>query len=755
MSKKHSFQIGASVQKNLSDCGTVLILILLTNIIALTGLYHDNPALFVSNLATGVVPGPVGGFPNWLDPNIGYTTQALGNLCAQDWLHGVPPWWDPYQGVGTPLAAELQNGAFFLPFSLLLHFDAGWLMLRLVDQCLAGCFTYALLAQLRLSRLAALLGGVMFGCSSTFVILAHAPSNTLPFLPLLLLGIELGLASERRFAPGWSLVIIAVAYSFYAGFPETGFLADLLGGLWFAVRLTARARSAWPWMVGRFALAVGLGIMLTLPGLLPFLQYVRAGFVGIHAHRAATAALPLIGLAGQVLPQAFGPFGSEILLPHAAAYPALVLLQRSWLSAGGWIGWLPLTLGLAGLMSRNDAMQRLRWLLLIWVLVWEARIFGLGPVIAMINLVPGMRMIAVDRYAEPSIDFAIILLGAIGFDQWQRHGYTRHSMVGIALLVGFIGVVIVVIGMPAFIAMIDLVPNFTNNTLAYLALSVLACAILLYGLSQRATKERQWLVAGLLMLDAMGGFGLSQAAGAARGHLDLSGVAYLRRHQGLKRAYSLGPLAPNYGSRYRVAELDMTMLPMPKNWSDYIHQQLDPFGSPIYFFGYNNTAIPGVKSGARVLRENLPAYQSLGVRFILANPHSNPLHTAQKPVFTSKVMWIYRLNHAAPYYAASPAGACVITAQKRTSAQAQCAHSASLIRRELFYSGWHARVSGHAVAVSKAAPLFQQITLPAGRSKIHFFYRPPFERRACAAAALGLLLWLALLWLDARRVAPT
>jgi hypothetical protein len=92
----------------------------------------------------------------------------------------------------------------------------------------------------------------------------------------------------------------------------------------------------------------------------------------------------------------------------------------------------------------------------------------------------------------------------------------------------------------------------------------------------------------------------------------------------------------------------------------------------------------------------------------------------------------------------------VITTQKRNSAQAQCTRGASLIRRELFYPGWHAQVNGHAVAVSKAAPLFQQINLPAGQSKIRFFYRPPFERRACAAAALDLLLWLGLLVYVAR-----
>ena len=737
--------------RHLAPLGVLVSSILLANIIALTGFYRDDPALFVSNLATGLVRGPVPGFPNWLDPNIGYTTQALGHLCAQDWLHGVIPWWDPYQGVGAPLAAELQNGAFFLPFSLLLHFNAGWLMLRLLMQMMAGLFTYALLIQLRLSRLAALLGGVMFGCSSTFMILAHAPSNTLPFLPLLLLGIELGLASHRRFAPGWSVVIIAIAYSFYAGFPETGFLADLFGGLWFAVRVTGCERAASRAMIGRFAVAVGIGIILTLPGLVPFAQYVEGGFIGIHAHGAATASLPLVGLTAQILPLAYGPFGSELLIAQRATYPTFQMLDQSWLAAGGWIGLLPLTLGIAGLWSDDQTLRRLRWLLLIWVLIGEARIFGLQPLVAMIAVIPAIRMIVVERYAVPSIDFAIILLGAMAFDHWQRVGFTRRTMVLITVVIGFITAIAMMIGTSAFIEMVKFIPVLTSSAVAYLALVVLACATLLYGLSQRATLVRQGLVAGMLMLDAIGGFGLSQAAGMARGHLDLSGVAYLRRHQGLQRAFSLGPLAPNYGSYYRVAELDMTMLPMPSDWASYVHEKLDPFRSPIMFFGRNNTAIPGVKSTAQLLRENLPAYQALGVRYILTPPYTDPLHTAQNPVFISKAMWIFRLDHAAPYYATTPGSACAITTPKRTSVRIQCTKPAALIRRELFYPGWHARVNGHAVPVRQAAPLFQTIALPAGRSKIRFFYRPPFERRACVGAGLGLLLWLALVLIDAKR----
>lgn len=737
-------------RRHAGSVSLLLLVILLANIIALTGFYRDDPALFVSNLATGLVRGPVPGFPNWFDPNIGYTTQALGNLCAQDWLHGVIPWWDPYQGVGTPLAAELQNGALFLPFSLLLHFKAGWLMVRLLMQMMAGLFTYALLIQLRLSRLAALLGGVMFGCSSTFIILADAPSNTLPFLPLLVLGIELGLASRRRFTPGWSLVIIAIAYSFYGGFPETGFLADFFGGLWFVVRLMDRERSAWLSMIGRFIISVGTSLLLVLPGLIPFVQYVQNGAIGIHATTSANDALPLIGLTFQILPLSFGPIGAYWASAKFGSHEVQNLISNS-LSAGGWIGLIPIMLSLSGLFATSPVSRRVRWLLLTWIILFELRIFGSPFAITLINLVPPVRLIELRRYAEPSIDFAIILLAAFGFDQCFQRGFSKQILVLICALAAAILSSSLIISAPINRAIFAGPPVLWRSELIYDMIMMIAGIIVLYAPNQPATLPRRLVVSTVVIIDCVLGFSFSQAAGAAHGRLDLSGIKFLRNDQGLQRAYSLGPLAANYGSQYRVSEINTNMLPIPRNWSLFIHRDLDPYQSTISFIGADGHPLPAQDGPAQMLRQNLPAYQALGVRYILTPPYTDPLHSAQNPVFVSKAMWIYRLDHAAPYYATTPGSACAISMPKRTRVRIECAKPAALIRRELFYPGWHARVNGHAVPVRQAAPLFQTIALPAGRSKIRFFYRPPFERRACVAAGLGLLLWLALVLIDAKR----
>lgn len=718
--------------------------VILANAVALIGWYRDDPALFVSWLGVGVRRGPIIGYPGWFDPNIGYTTQALGHLCAQDWLHLIIPWWDPFQGVGVPLAAELQNCAFFWPFVLLLHFSSGWLLLRVLKQILAGLFTYVLLVELGLSRLSAFLGGLMFACSATFILLADAPSGALPFLPLLLLGIEraraAAIAGTRL---GWSLIAIATAYSFYAGFPETGLLADAFGGVWFAVRLLDLNRAARLRFIGKFSAAVAIGVCLILPGLVPFLQYVRLGSIGGHAHAFATAHLPLAGLPTEFLPEAFGPFAFQVLLwKHAS----LRTLGDYWQNAGGWIGLLPLVLAIAGLFGSNRALRHIRFLLLSWFLLFEARMFGAPGVTGLFDWLPPIRLIDVVRYAEPTCDFAIIVLAAAGFDHWRRHGFARRPMLIVAALPVSVLAGVMVIAWPRFQAMQRVFPEVASLSDLYVAAMMCLTGLTLYSLSRSANPSRVLLVGAMIILDTLAGFGFSQTAGASRGHLDLGGVAYLHRHLGLQRSYTLGPLAPNYGSRYRIAQINHNLLPVPSLWTGFIKSRLDPYTFPIVFTGIDQYREPGASPAATVLRRNLGAYESVGVAYVLALPGAMPLGPDVEPVFRGPAMWIFRLPHPAPYFSTPAAGACRMVPRTRDALTVTCARSATLIRRELFYPGWHALVNGHAVpVVQTTGAIFQQVALAKGVNRVRFFYRPPRERLACTVALLALLLWLGLL----------
>ena len=97
------------------DIAPALLLLLLPLAAALpqlSGWLEANPLLYVGAMTEELRAGPIRGAPN-IDPNSGFGTQALGYRAAADWLRGQVPWWNPYSGVGLPLAAEYQGAPFF------------------------------------------------------------------------------------------------------------------------------------------------------------------------------------------------------------------------------------------------------------------------------------------------------------------------------------------------------------------------------------------------------------------------------------------------------------------------------------------------------------------------------------------------------------------------------------------------------------------------------------------------------------------
>ena len=202
----------------------------------LAGLLHDNPLIYLSDAARNVRGGWLPGYP-YIDPNDAYTTQALGRLVATDWWHGLIPWWNPYSGVGLPLAAEYQPAAFF-PLTLLLRFPGGMIWVHLLLQILAGWGAYALLRQLGVRRLAALTGGILFAQNGTLAWFAHASAGPVPFLPWVLLGIERAVAKASLRDPfGWRMLAVAIAMMLLAGFPETAYICGLFALAWSVLRL--------------------------------------------------------------------------------------------------------------------------------------------------------------------------------------------------------------------------------------------------------------------------------------------------------------------------------------------------------------------------------------------------------------------------------------------------------------------------------------------------------------------------------------
>ena len=163
-----------------------------------------------------------------VDPNVGFITQPLGHQAALDLLHGHLPWWNYFEGMGQPLAGEMQSAAL-LPLVVLFIFPAGLLLFHLSLEIIAGASTYFLVRKLGVGPTIATLAGVLFALNGTFSWIGNAVVNPIAFLPMMVLGIEIAVEHSREARrAGWVIMALAFALSIYAGFPEMAYLDGLI-----------------------------------------------------------------------------------------------------------------------------------------------------------------------------------------------------------------------------------------------------------------------------------------------------------------------------------------------------------------------------------------------------------------------------------------------------------------------------------------------------------------------------------------------
>ncbi len=570
----------------------------------------SNPLYFTSGLTDAAPDGVLQGQPGWNDPNAGFTTQALGGLAANQLLNGRLPWWNPYSGVGLPLAAEMQNSALFLPFVLLLNAPDGALYVKLCMQMLAGLASFALLRQLGIARRVALLGGILYQLNGTFAWMGHAPIMPVPFLPLLLLGIERAFiyAGQRRMG-GWAWITVAIAYSLYAGFPETAFINGLLAATWTICRFTmATAESRWRF-AGKVVVASVLALLLAMPAVLPFLELLPQADIGAHGMMALS--LHPVHYAMFLVPYLLGPIDYD--------YRWLV-----WGSAGGY---LSVSVGyLATLALRRRGCEfALRVMLAGWIAVALVESSGIPGVTNLLDVIPFIRNIWFSRYAVPSWEMAAILLAAFALDDWYRgmcFGWRR------AVLTGTIWSVVTAVALVYARPMIATLLHDRSQYVGLLATSLTSTVVVataIAGLTAApCALPRSLLVCGLLTAEAIALFAFPLLAGTRTKSYDRAAIDFLQANLGLSRFYTLGPFAPNYGALFGTASINYNYLPIPRLWVNYIRAHLDPAANDISFTGNFLDPHPGGETDAEALRRRSAAYAALGVKFVLSPPGLDP-----------------------------------------------------------------------------------------------------------------------------------
>ncbi|MGP8160567.1 MAG: YfhO family protein [Candidatus Dormibacteria bacterium] len=252
-------------------------------------------------------PGPPILGSNEIDPGAsawGYEPQIA--KAHQELSTGELPLWDSNVMLGAPLAADAVAGLYNpLTWPLVASptpttWDV-WLLLRLLA---AGLLCSLLAGYLRLSLVPSIVAGSIFMLSGVFVERTSTiQTGIMATLPLIILGAEACIRRPSRWSSG--VLALAIASSVLFGMPEETFMCVLLGAVYFAVRFGAlclrRDRASCVRAAYAGAGGAAIGMLLSLPLIVPFEEYIGAGytgFVGTHNSLLLENAKELLSLIG-------------------------------------------------------------------------------------------------------------------------------------------------------------------------------------------------------------------------------------------------------------------------------------------------------------------------------------------------------------------------------------------------------------------------------------------------------------------------
>jgi hypothetical protein len=404
-----------------------------------------------------------------------------------------------------------------------------------------------------------------------------------------------------------------------------------------------------------------------------------------------------------------------------------------WVRVGGYLSIVLLLLAALGLVARGR--RGLKAVLAAWALLVFARMYDQPPLLGdVLGVLPNMGQIQFYRYATAAFELPVILLAALGIDDLTRVAAHRRRLVW-----GALGALATIAG-AVFVAepVLDTLQRtvhhgatFFQVSIAWGVLTAVAVGIIAI---VRGARVRAALLVLVVVVDAVVLFAVPQFSAPRATRIDLTPVTYLRQHVGNGRFFTLGPIAPDYGSYFRLASIGVDDFP-PKSYARFVHRRLDPFDQFVGFRAH------GPPSAERELMRHLNGYRAAGVRYVLT-PAGHPLPTrpAFTLVFRSPTTWIYRLNGAKPYFSAP---GCSVTSGDRASVRVFCPQSTTLIRRETWFSGWSAQLDGHPTPIRGVGGVFQAVTVPAGSHRISFSFEPVGMDLALLGALLGFALLVA------------
>jgi len=356
----------------------------------------------------GLLSDPVTAFYGWHD----LAAESLQK-------RGRVPLWNPFEFAGQPLVANAQSALFYPPNWLLRWLSPARVttIRQMVNLLFSGLFTFLLCRRLQVSGPGSTLAAIAFTLSGPLMVWLGSPhSNVLASLPFTMWSAE-GVLGSRRTSRWLVLVAVGVALAALGGHPETAFHVGVVVGSYVLARvslLDLRPHHKLRLLIG-FALATVLGMTLAAIQLVPFAEFLS---------QSSTLAGGGRGMRGGSLlfsPEWLARFATSVTLlcpgfygtPTAHSYWFPLEPTFNYSEQSLYFGTIPLALAVGGLFSRRSGRPaRIMALLAVLCLgvAWRA------PVLEVVNHLPLFSLVGNGRLIMQFAFLGAVLAG-FGFDQ--------------------------------------------------------------------------------------------------------------------------------------------------------------------------------------------------------------------------------------------------------------------------------------------------------------------------------------------------
>lgn len=758
-------------------------------------------------LAIGILGAATAGFfwrvlfgDAWMPAGGGDLAQFLYptyTFAAEWWRRGIVPLWNPHLFGGMPFVGDIQASIFY-PLNLLTFFISTPLTfsdmeyLSILHHFIAGTGMYLYLRfaifDLRvdkttpptgkLSRLAALTGAIAFEFSDLFI--THFGNLNLiaviAWMPLVLLFYQRAITDRRA----WFAVIAGVflALAFHAGHIQS-FLTILLALaastiFYFvqafrtthsAVRI-ASLKSIFSNLLLVALVAFGLSAPVLLPAIEMTQNTVRAEF---KYDQAARFSLPPAQLIGLVVPGFFGRGPQQAWGPWDRVEV-------------GYLGVLPLILGLLAIVLRRDAST---WFFGALALFGLALAFGGYAIVHgwLYQFAPGFGQLRAPARFIVLFDFAFATLAAFGLNALvhklpaQREQlFKRIARIApwvfllVALATGASAYTILILGQGQDAALFARMANAVNSLAFFLLLLTLALALLI-ARATRVFRANVWAILALALiffdLLSLGAYNDITTDDPARVYEHPDAIAFLKSDASF---YRIDPRGTQVDSTWTAdtallynlfdvgGDNPLVLADFERYWEALGSRSTRRYDllNAKYVIGRKNIALDREKF--RLAFDGDPAVNLYENTRVL--PRAFIVHEAQSVPDKSSALAAIRADDFEPTRVVvlenpSAAGESTVNSEQSTVKivgyganeivlEVNASSAGWLVLSEVFYPGWKAWVDNQETPVLRANYLFRAIELPAGTHRVRFKYEP---MTFTLGAGLALITFVALVYL--------